>query len=255
MHHILRKQARSVHGQSLPPSNLHSQRTISSHNRAATHSRNPPITTYSTFECHTFTLTSQSERGQLCPATCRSKCNQSSVSHPLLQPCIHNMNIFLSHPKVTHRHTNVTCMSMREVHNSMQACTIKHIEIVREKENSQCFHHSKHHTNHSQDSVREISVAPHPADASAVSPASVTPSSNSASTQNPDTVHNRVATITPHPSITTLFTKQGFNNHSLERVREVSWAPNPAEASAVSPESVTLWLRTESQTPRRGHCE
>ena len=96
---------------------------------------------------HTKSLTIKKERGQLGTTPCRSECAESRVSHSILQPCGKH------HPVLCHR-----------------------------GEAPHTLTYYRKHTKHSLERVREVSRAPHPAEASALSPASVTSPCSPAST-------------------------------------------------------------------------
>ena len=104
--------------------------------------------------------------------------------------------------------------------------------------------------------VREVSRVPHPAEARALSPESVTPLLKSASTMSKQ--HQNNTTLmqgsTSHPQSISLIMKTlrrtvlvtQIDTHSRERERDVSRTPHPAEASAWSPASVTSSLISAS---------
>ena len=108
--------------------------------------------------------------------------------------------------------------------------------------------HDNHVTDHSPRRESEVSCAPHPADASAHRPESVTPPSCPASTTS---THKGITTQpklapTASNSLHTAHRTSIKHIHSPSRVRVVNCAPHPADARAQSPESVTLFFNPAS---------
>ena len=191
MPHTRQKQVLEVQSQSLPSSKLHPHHPHTTHvtpqslthSHSLTHSLTIPIHRNATTNTHinnnhTITLTTKSERGKLRPTPGRCKCLQSRVSNFLLQPCINTTQTQLT----SHHNLSLALSLTYSQYQSIGTPLLTHTFTTITQ------YLSPHR-------VREVSCAPHPADASACSPESVTPSSKTASTPSTHNTHHTKTTL------------------------------------------------------------
>ena len=156
MIHILPTLVNSIQSQSRDYPILHPQHSFWSHTSAKSLAYNINPSAHSQQieqESHTKALTSEVERGQMCSTPCGGKCTQSSVSH--IQPCINNAR------------SGITTEQKHLLRKSIRLHTLDRARMP---------------NNRLPQRVKECSCTPHPANASALSPASVTPSCKPVST-------------------------------------------------------------------------